>query len=135
MDNYPKWKLKSLTIGPKVHETNTEFLVEAFKNLPPLAHVDNVAIVYHYPKSNAFNTDCWEYFDRVLSRRDLFPALKSVHLHVSCGLYQLNDNHRKWWSIHSALLEIRRRGILLIRTLPAFGWDQSTNSSRNEGRH
>ena len=104
-----KWALTSLTIGPQLHGANTQFWAEAFKDLPPLPCVDNVTIIYHYLKPKAFNTDCWEYFDRVLTRTDLFPALRSVHIRSTCGSCQLI--RRRWWSIYNALRTVRRKGL------------------------
>lgn len=109
INHFQKWTLTSLTIGPQVHETNTEFWVEAFKDLPPLPRVDNVTVIYHYPRPKAFNTDCWGYFDRILTRKDLFPVLKSLHIRSSCGAYQLIP--RRWWSICGSLRSIRARGL------------------------
>ena len=124
LDQLSKWTLTSLTIGPQVQETNTEFWEESFKDLPPLPRVDSVTIIYHYPRLRAFNTYCWEYFDRLLIRRDLFPALKSVHIRASCGSYELIP--RRWWAVHSALRGIRARG-LGPRKSPTFERYQRAN--------
>jgi len=109
IDRFSKWPLKSLSIGPQIHETNAEFWAEAFKDLPQLPRVDNVTILYHYPKPTAFNTYCWEYFNRTLTRTDLFPALQSVYIRTSCGSYRLTS--RKWISVFDSLRAIRMRGI------------------------
>jgi len=101
-----KWTLKSLTIGPQLRETNTRFWEEAFNGLPPLPCVDNVTIVYNYPSAEAFNTDCWDYFDRVLTRRDLFPALGSVQIQSSI---RSGYTHRRWWHMHASLYQLRGR--------------------------
>ena len=120
MNHLSKWTLKSLTIGPQVCETNTEFWVEAFKDLPPLRRVGNVTLAYHYPKSANFNTDFWEYMDSILSRRDLFPALKSVHVQSSCA--QSRRDHWLWWGILRSFSTVRTRGIV-PRKLFAPEWD------------
>jgi len=110
MDHLSKeWALKSLTIGPQSNETNAEFWEEAFRGLPPLPSVDNVAIICNYPSARAFNTDCWKYFDRLLTRRDLFPALKSVDVQSSFGSQQLS--HRRWLDISASLRTIKREGL------------------------
>jgi hypothetical protein len=110
MSHLPKkWALKSLTIGPQSNETDIGFWEEAFKDLPPLPGVDNVTIIYNYPSVKAFNTSCWEYFDRTLTRRDLFPALKKVHVQSSCRSLELSS--QKWWNIHASLRTIRWRGL------------------------
>ena len=75
--------MKSLIIGPQSNETNADFWEEAFNGLPPLPGVVSVTIIYNYPTAKAFNTYCWEYFDRILTRRDLFPALKRVYVQSS----------------------------------------------------
>ena len=104
-----KWALKSLTIGPQSNETNIGFWEEAFKDLPPLPGVDNVTIIYNYPRVEAFNTDCWEYFDGILTRRDLFPALKKVHVQASRGSRHLNS---RWWrALYGSLRISRQRGL------------------------
>ena len=127
MDHLSKWTLKSLTIGPQIHETDREFWEEAFRGLPPLPGVDNITIIYNYPTARAFNTHCWEYFDRLLSRRDLFPALGSVHVQPSIGARQ--TNHRRWWAIYSSLRRVRSKGLVRCE-LFAFARDNKTYSSR-----
>ena len=86
-----------------------EFWAEAFKDLPPLPYVDNVTIVYYYPEPKAFNTDCWEYFDRILTRSDLFPALQLMDIQTKCGPYQLC--YQKWFSICASLLRVGMKGL------------------------
>ena len=113
-----EWALKSLTIGPQSNETNLAFLEEAFRGLPPLPSVDNVTVVYNYSRAWRFNTDCWRYFDGILSRRDLFPALEGVHIHSTFGWQKLTS--RRWWAISWALRAVRARGIE-PRKLLAFG--------------
>jgi hypothetical protein len=116
-----KWALKSLTIGPQLCDTGTEFWVEAFKNLPRLTHVDDVTIVYRY--FSLANTECWVYFNSVLSRRDLFPALKSVHVRSSYG----SPMHGPEWASLSASLEgIRRRGVSLCTLFTQSGTKELT---------
>ena len=80
-----KWALKSLTIGPQFDKTDIVFWEEAFEDLPPLLDVDNVTIIHHYFGAAAFNIDFWKYFDHVLTRRDLFPALKTVYVWSDCA--------------------------------------------------
>ena len=109
MDNLSRWSLKSLTIGPQVHQTNTEFWEEAFKDLQPLPRVGNVMIICNYPSAKAFNTDCWEYFDRLLVRQDLFPALKVVDVQSSLRSQQLNA--QRWFAIYTSLRAISMRGL------------------------
>ena len=79
--------MKSLTIGPQLRKTNTRFWEEAFNGLPPLPEVDSVTIVYDCPLAEAFNTGCWDYFERVLARRDLFPALGSPYISIEGVVY------------------------------------------------
>ena len=82
MNHLPKqWTLKSLTIGPHLHEMPTQFWEDAFMDLPPLPSVDNVTIIY--PAARASDSDCRKYFDRLLTRKDLFPALKQVNTRSS----------------------------------------------------
>jgi len=116
MDHLSKWTLKSLTVGPQLHETNTQFWEEAFKGLPPLLAVTNITIVYNYPSAKAVNSDCWEYFDRLLIRRGLFPALESVYVHPSIGSQQFST--RRWWAIYGSLRTLRSRGLMNR----AVGW-------------
>ena len=123
-----KWTLKSLTIGPQLHETNTQFWEEAFNSLPPLPSVDNVTIVYNYPTAGAFNTDCWEYFDRVLTNRDLFPALGSVQAQPSFRSRSFNYN--RLWSIRGALHRVRGRGLMPSES-PAFERNHRADSRDN----
>ena len=124
-----KWSVKSLTIGPQLHKTNSQFWEEAFNGLPPLPSVDNVTIVYNYPTVEAFNTDCWEYFDRVLANRDLFPALVSVRPDPS--IRSLNPvTHRRWWEIRAALRRVRRRGLMPGKT-PALERNHRIDSPCN----
>lgn len=104
-----KWTLESLTIGPQVHETNTKFWEESFKDFPPLPGVDNVTIICNYPSAKSFNTDCWKYFDHLLTRCDLFPALESVDIQSSFGSQQLSP--RRWSDITASLRGISRRGL------------------------
>lgn len=118
-----KWTLKSLTIGPQRHQ-DIEFWLQAFKDLPPLPCVDNVTIIYHYRGINAFNTASWRHFDRMLARRDLFPALKSVHIRSSYGPHHVYAGD--WWSIYCSFQEIRGRGLGLCKLL-AFEKDQGTD--------
>ena len=110
MDHLSKqWSLKSLTIGPQIHETNTQFWEEAFKDLPPLPDVDNITIIYCYPTVKAFNTDCWKYFDRLLIRRDLFPALKSVDVQPSFASQQFSPQKR--WDVYASMRATSARGL------------------------
>ena len=115
MGQLAKWTLKSLTIGPQLHNTNTRFWEEAFDSLPPLPSVDNVTIIYTYPTAGESNTDCWEYFDRVLTRLDLFPALRSVRTQESIRSPQYN--RRIWWDTDRSLRRLRERGILTCKLL------------------
>ena len=104
-----KWTLKSLAIGPQVHQTNTEFWEGAFKGLPPLPGVDNVTIIYNYPTAKAFGTDCWEYFDRLLTRWDLFPAIKTVD--VQSSIRSQLPSPKRWKDISASLRTIKMRGL------------------------
>jgi len=128
MDHLSRWTLKSLTIGPQLHKTNTQFWEEAFNGLPPLPRVDNVTIVYTYPTAEEFNTDCWEYFDRVLIRRDLFPALRSVQARAS-AVKSLNYYNRQiiLGHMHHALRGVTGRGLLTGNSL-AFQRDREPDS-------
>ena len=114
MDQLSKWTLRSLTIGPQLHETNTQFWEEAVNALPPLPSVDNVTIIYIYPTVAAFNVDCWEYFDHVLTRRDLFPALESVRAQQRIPLLQ--PAHRDWRNPYNHLRRVRERGLLFCKS-------------------
>jgi hypothetical protein len=106
-----QWTLKSLTIGPQIHETDAQFWEESFKGLPPLPGVDNVTIIYNYPTVEAFNTDCWEYFDRLLARPDLFPSLKLVYIQPSIRSKKIG--YSKWRTIYyGALRTIQSRGLM-----------------------
>lgn len=105
-----KWTLKSLTIGPQLHETDIGFWEEAFNHLPSLPRVGDVTIVYNYPTVKAFTTDCWTFFDRILTRRDLFPALELVRVYPSIGSQQFST--RRWWLIYGSLRAIRMRGLM-----------------------
>ena len=108
MDNPSnKWALKSLTIGPQIHETNAEFWEEAFRGLPRLPGVGDVTIIYNYPTAGAFNTDFWRYFDRLLTRKDLFPALKSVDVQPSVRSQPLDP--RRWTHLKDSINVIRAR--------------------------
>ena len=101
MNHLPKKSaLKSLIIGLQSNETNFGFWEETFKDLPLLSGMDNVTIIYNYPRVKVFDTDCWEYFDGILIRRDLFPALKKVHVWDSSGSQQLSS--RRWWATHGS---------------------------------
>lgn len=110
-----KWSLKSLMIGPQIHETNTQFWEEAFKGLPPLPRLGSVTIVCNYPEAEAVNPDCWGYFDRMLSSRDLFPALKFVRVRPSAGRQRFG--HTRWWTIYGAFRGIRSRGLTYCKSL------------------
>lgn len=107
MDRLSKWGLKSLTIGPQSNDTDTAFWEEAFSGLPPLPGVVNVTVIYNYPRVGVFDIDCWKYFDRALTRRELFPALKTVYVQTSCGSQQLS--RRRWLAIYRSLSAIRER--------------------------
>ena len=132
MDHLRKWPLESLTIGPQSNETNSAFWEEAFSGLPPLLGVYEVDIIYNYPRVDAFNTDCWRYFDRVLARRDLFPALELVYIHSSCGSRQLIL--RRWWTIFNCFRAVKARG-LGPRKLLAFGQDRRTDAPHDTDRY
>ena len=121
-----KWTLKSLTIGPQLYETDTQFWRNAFHGLPMFRSVDNVTIIYNYATVKAITADCWQYFDRILIRQDLFPALKVVHIQPSVGWQQFSQ--RRWWSIYSSLQGIRSRG-LLARELLVSERGHRTDSS------
>jgi len=123
-----KWSVKSLTIGPHLHKTNTQFWEQAFNGLPPLPSVDNVTIVYNYPTIEAFNTDCWVYFDRVLTNRDLFPALVSVR--VDPSIRSLKSTYSRWWEIRGALHRVRGRGLMPGESL-AFERNHRADSRDN----
>ena len=114
-----------MTIGPQSNETDIGFWEAAFKDLPPLPGVDNVTIIYNYPRVKAFNTNCWAHFDLILTRRDLFPALEKVHVRSSCGSHRLSP--LMWWAIYDSLPTIRARG-LGPRELLAFGRDLRTDT-------
>jgi len=115
-----KWALKSLTIGPQFNKTNPVFWDEALKGLPPLRRVDNVTVIQHYRRDMSSMTDRWKYFDRVLARRDLFPALKKVYVKSDCG-------SQWWWNIRNAMPAVVARG-LGPRKFLAFGRDRRTNT-------
>ena len=117
-----KWTLKSLTIGPQLYKTDTQFWREAFNDLPMFPRVGNVTIVYNYPTVRSITTDCWEYFDRILIRKDLFPALKSVQIYPSIGSQEFS--RRRWWTIYGSLQGLRSRG-LLARELLVFERDRN----------
>lgn len=104
LDNFSKWTLTSLTIGPQSLGANTRFWVESFGDLPPLPRVDNVTIICH-----DVEVDCWVYFDSILTRTDLFPALTSVHVRPNCDYYEFTT--QRWRFICNLLLGIRRRGL------------------------
>ena len=111
-----KWALKSLTIGPQSNKTNTVFLEEALKGLPPLPGVDNVTVIhYRHPTEIYSTSNCWKYFDRILTRRDLFPALKKVYVKSDCG--------SRWlWNIRDDMRAVTARGFGPRKFL-AFGRD------------
>ena len=109
-----KWTLNSLTIGPQLHKTNTQFWEEALNGLPPLPRVEKVTIVHNYTAK----TDCWRCFDRILSRRDLFPALKSVRIRPSIG--RVHFSLERWRDVNSFFSGIRSRGLMICELL-AFG--------------
>jgi len=112
-----KWALKSLTIGPQFDKTDTVFWEEAFRGLPPLPDVDNVTVIHHYPTGVTTLPDFWKYFDRVLTRRDLFPALKEVHVKSDRRSRRLV----RWlWNIRNAMPTIVGRGLGPCKLL-AFG--------------
>ena len=117
-----KWTLKSLTIGPQPRKTSNQFLEEALNGLPPLPHVANVTIVHNY----AGNNDYWRYFDRILSRRDLFPALEYVWARPGIG--RPGFSYERWWEISCAFNGLRSRG-LTIRKVLAFERDPKTDNS------
>ena len=112
MDHFSKWTLKSLTIGPQFRHTNTQFWEAAFDNLPSLPSVDNVTIIYNYDTADVFNTDCWVYFDHVLTRKDMFPALRSVHVQPS--IIPPAATPLKWWAIYDALRTVRMEGLNVV---------------------
>jgi len=113
MDHLSKrWTLKSLTIGPQPYKTNTQFWEEAFDGLPSFPHVANVTIMHNY----AANTECWGYFDRILSRRDLFPALESVR--VQPGFGRPLFNYQTWWEMFCIFRGARSRGLSISKLLP-----------------
>ena len=120
-----KWTLESLTIGPQC-ETNTQFWEEAFKGLPPLPRVGNVTIIERFSTAKAVNMDCWRYFDHILARRDLFPALKLVNVHSSTESQQLS--HRTWSAIYNSLRGVRSRTLMGGKLL-AFERDYRANST------
>lgn len=109
MNHLSKWTLKSLTIGPQLRKTNTLFWVKALKDLPPLSRVGKVTVEHHYPRSAEFSPDLWRYMDTILSRRDLFPALKSLRVRLSCASYKRDSF--LWWRIDDSFRSIRTRGI------------------------
>jgi hypothetical protein len=116
MGHLPKqWTLKSLTIGPQLHETDTQFWEDAFMGLPPLPSVDNVTIIYCYPTTKAFNTHHWQYFDRLLTRRDLFPSLERVYIQPSIRSRQLSSPKR--WAMYGAICTIKSRGLMPCKLL------------------
>ena len=125
-----KWPLKSLTIGPQSNETDLGFWEEAFNGLPPLPGVDNVTLLYNYPGIKAFDTAFWTYFDRTLTRRDLFPALEIVKIQATCGSRRLS--YKRWWAIHNCLRTVRSRELGPCKP-PSFGRDIGTDASRNVG--
>lgn len=118
-----KWTLQSLTIGPQLCETNTQFWEEALDGLPPLRRVTNVTIIYNFPTAKAVNTDCWGYFDRILTLQNLFPALESVKVQPSIGSRQFSP--RRWMAVHASLREVRLRKLMTGKLL-AFKRDHRT---------
>ena len=106
-----KWALKSLIIGPQSNKTNPVFWNEALKDLPLLPQVDNVTVIHHYHTDMSSMTDRWRYFDRVLARRDLFPALKKVYAKSDC-------ESQGWWSILNAMPAVVARGLGPVSFLP-----------------
>ena len=120
--------MNSLTIGPQLHKTNTEFWEGALNNLPPLPSVDNVTIIYNYPTTDAFDTNCWEYFDRMLTSRDLFPALKSVLIESSTDSPESSHWYPMWQGIDNSLRTVRVKGLkLAISKSLVFERDHRTN--------
>ena len=115
-----KWALKSLAIGPQSNKTNPVFWNEALKDLPLLPQVDNVTVIHHYHTDMSSMTDRWRYFDRVLARRDLFPALKKVYVKSDC-------ESQGWWSIRNAMPAVVARG-LGPRKFLAFGRDRRADT-------
>jgi len=115
-----KWALKSLTIGPQSNRTNTVFWEEALKGLPQLPGVDNVTVIHYHPTDMSSIADCWKYFDRVLTRRDLFPALKKVYIK--------SDRASGWLQyIRKDMPALAARGPG-PRKLPAFERDHITDT-------
>lgn len=124
MDHFrKKWALKSLTIGPQSNQTNTVFWEEALNGLPPLPGVDNVTVIHYLKLVVGFDiTDCWKYFDRTLTRQDLFPALKNVYV-------KSNQGSARWLRyIREDMPAVARRG-LGPRKLLAFERDHRTDTS------
>lgn len=117
-----KWTLKSLTIGPQPRKTNTQFWEEALNGLPPLPHVGNFTMVHNY----AVNTEFWRYFDRMLIRRDLFPALNYVRAQPGVG--RPGFSFDRWWDISSCFYGLRSTRGLPIRKLLTFERDHKTDS-------
>jgi len=113
MNHLSKWTLKSLTIGPHLHETSARFWEEALCGLPPLPTVNNVTIVYNYPMAGVNDADCWQYFDRMLTRQDLFPALGSVRVQESIG----SSDYGHPRTLCHSLRKIRERGLLTCKSL------------------
>ena len=107
-----RWTLKSLTIGPQIHKTDARFWEDAFMGLPPLPGVDNVTIIYNYPTFKAFNTHCWVYFDHLLTRRDLFRALKRVYIQPSIKSRQLSSSKRL--AVYGALRAVALRMLMHV---------------------
>jgi len=125
MDHFRnKWALRSLTIGPQFNRTNTVFWEGALKGLPPLPGVDSVTVIHRFPTDGSSITDCWKYFDRILTCRDLFPALKKVYVQSLPG--SRTGNH--WlWCISDVMTAVKESR-LGPGKLFAFGRDHRTDT-------
>ena len=118
-----KWTLKSLTIGPQPYETNTQFWEKALSGLSPLPNVGEVTIIHNYPTTEDVNTDCWVYFDRILTRRDLFPALRSVRVQPTIGWSRFGD--QRWLEVWYSFRGLQSSGSI-VRKFPCVRarlWD------------
>jgi hypothetical protein len=76
----PRWRLKSLSIGPMYHEAGATFWEAALREFQNVPRLTKAKITYGYPTSRSFNISCWSGFNTISSNRGATPRLVDVDI-------------------------------------------------------
>ena len=77
------WSLKSLTIGPLSHKLNRTLWGDVLRDFPLVPRLKELTVVYYFPSDEALESTCWDPFDNLFGRGDVFPRYMRVDIRIT----------------------------------------------------